>query len=254
VHFFSIVILLRPRTTGSLLATLVLGPSGPHHLLVFGAGNQIEEHIKLHISAIPTLCTCVIVVRSINARARGLVDRLRPDFPQVVFSVITAEGHILDQPYNPSILRECIGRANIICTATPSTEPLFPSIWVSKGTHLNLVGSFTPDMHEVDGDLIRRARKVVVDSKAACAAEAGELIKAGIGEDGMVELRKVATISQDGVLVRVRNAARLTMNGDVTIYKSVGSAAQDVVIADAVVRCAEAMGLGTRVATDDEYA
>jgi hypothetical protein len=80
-----IFILLRPRNTGSHLATLV--PSCPdlRHLLAFGAGNQIEEHVKLHISAIPTLCTGVIVVWSINARAGALVGHLQPDFPQVVF-------------------------------------------------------------------------------------------------------------------------------------------------------------------------
>jgi ornithine cyclodeaminase/alanine dehydrogenase-like protein (mu-crystallin family) len=108
-------------------------------------------------------------------------------------------------------------------------------------------------MHEVDGDLIRCARKVV-DSMAACAVESGELIKAGVGEDRMVALRDVATVSQDVTLVHVQDAAWLVMNDDVTIYKSVGLAAQDVVIADAVVRCAEAMGLGNCNATDGEHA
>ena len=57
-------------------------------------------------------------------------------------------------------------------TATSSTVPLFPSSFVAPGTHLCLIGSYKPSMHEVDSDLVRRAGKVVVDSKEACEVSA----------------------------------------------------------------------------------
>ena len=65
-------------------------------------------------------------------------------------------------------------------------EPLFPSQWVKQGAHLNLVGSYTPAMHEVEEELIRRCGKVVVDSRAASMIEAGELIQAKIDEKDVI--------------------------------------------------------------------
>lgn len=58
--------------------------------------------------------------------------------------------------------------ASIVVTATSSTVPLFPSSFVSPGTHLCLIGSYKPTMHEIDSELVLRAGKVIVDSKEAC--------------------------------------------------------------------------------------
>ncbi|THH06847.1 hypothetical protein EW145_g3794, partial [Phellinidium pouzarii] len=101
---------------------------------------------------------------------------------------------------------------------------------------------------EVEDDLIRRAGKVVVDSKEACRVEAGELIKANIGIEGMVEIGEA--IEQDGkdipeVLRRIRAA------GDVTIFKSVGIGPQDTAIAAAVLEKGILMGLGKYISTYD---
>jgi hypothetical protein len=69
-----------------------------------------------------------------------------------------------------------------------STALLFPSDWVRPGTHIILVGSYTPSMAEVDGELIRRAHVVLVDLRSTCAVEAGELIAAGVPQTRMVEV------------------------------------------------------------------
>ena len=95
---------------------------------------------------------------------------------------------------------------------TPSRTALFNSVDVTSGTHLALIGSYTPSMREVDDDLIRRAGHVVVDSKHGCAQEAGELISANVGEEGMIELKDI--------LVHPNLRDKITVGGDVVIFKS----------------------------------
>ena len=146
--------------------------------------------------------------------------------------------------------------ADIICCATPSTTPLFPSEWVRPGTHAILVGSYTPQMAEVDSALIRRARVVLVDSRSACAVEAGELIAADVSQTDMVEvgelIRRAPVRDDENSWAWEPNASRVAEvlsagTGDVTIFKSVGIGAQDVAIAVATVEQAMEMGIGTMV-------
>ena len=112
-------------------------------------------------------------------------------------------------------LSQVVHNANIIITLTPSTVPLFNSVDVCSGTSLVLVGSYTPEMREVDPNLIRRAGIVVVDSRDACEVEAGELIQDGVGRDRMVELGEL--LSDDfGALRR-----KIEASGDVRVFKSV---------------------------------
>ena len=145
--------------------------------------------------------------------------------------------------------------ADIICCVTPSTAPLFPSEWVRPDTHVILVGSYTPAMEEVDTALIKRARVVLVDSRSACAEEAGELIAAGVPQARMVEVGELLRSTEvpgekswgwepDKQRVAEVLAAG---TGDVTIFKSVGIGAQDVAIAVATVERAMEMGIGTVV-------
>ena len=151
---------------------------------------------------------------------------------------------------NDSHLKDAVRHADVICTATSSEEPLFPSDWVSPGTHLNLVGSFTPHMHEVDSGLINRAWKVVVDSRDACAIEAGELIVAGKAMDpreSLIELGELVEKGEGGKFVPVELPQELKAPDGVTIFKSVGVGLQDVAIATLVLSRAESMGYGTRI-------
>ncbi len=71
---------------------------------------------------------------------------------------------------------KAVSRAHIIVTATTSTTPVFDGSYVRPGTHVTAVGSYTPNMQEIDGKLMQQA-KVVVDSREACLAETGDIIK-----------------------------------------------------------------------------
>jgi len=223
---------------GSLLATRLLGPKQPHKLVAFGAGIQIKAHVDLHLRAYPSITTCIIINRTENERLSNLIVVLRSrHHPQVEF-----EGIASDQR-DAQIVGQHLLEADIICTATSSRIPLFGTSFVRKGAHINLIGSYTPSMLEVDTDIIQRAGKIAVDSRAACLAEAGELMHAGVDETGIVELGELATDEE--------KCAGVKEAGDITIFKSVGVGLQDVAIADLVVNQAEQMGIGINIGSYD---
>lgn len=157
---------------------------------------------------------------------------------------------------NPQ-LKDIILSSELIICATSSQTPLFPSSWVRDGSHVILIGSYTPQMHEVDRELVLRAiptegiansclRRLLVDSRAACLAEAGELIDAGV-KDGITEIGELVAFDDDGRLSLVTARETDREFDGITLFKSVGIGLQDVAIACAIVDKAEAMEIGTRM-------
>jgi len=119
--------------------------------------------------------------------------------------------------------------------------PVFDSGDVRPGTHINGVGAFTPAMQEVDVAGLRTGR-IVVDSRSACLAEAGDLIiPLGRGlipkGEAWTELGEIAAGQADG----------RSSPDEITYFKSVGNAVQDVSVGQAVVAAARRLGLGTEV-------
>ncbi|EGN97636.1 hypothetical protein SERLA73DRAFT_110946 [Serpula lacrymans var. lacrymans S7.3] len=248
------------NAAGSVLASRLLLSKTPTTLVAFGAGKQIEAHVDLHLRAFPSLNTITLVNRSVNDRVLALLNILHARHPLITFNVLASTPTPADNPdSNVSTnsgdhldLESLVRAAHIICTATPSTSPLFPSSWVSPGTHLNLVGSFKPTMREIDDALVKRAGVVVVDSREACLVEAGELIGAGLGEESMVEIGEIVAINVgDGEAEKLKKCVDVRSKGDVTIFKSVGVGLQDVAIACLVVKRAEEMGVGVHVEAYD---
>lgn len=180
-----------------------------------------------------------MVNRSRNPRLITLLVQFRVQFPAV--EVVGLAGDALTNGQNNEAIELAVKSASIICTATSSTEPLFPAHWVTPGTHINLIGSFTPHMHEVSSTLIKQAKLVLVDSRAACAKEAGELIAAVFPAENAIELGELGS------------QIELTGRGDekvITIFKSVGVSVMDAAIADLVIRKAREVGSGTSILYD----
>ncbi|KAJ6558154.1 NAD(P)-binding protein [Mycena capillaripes] len=246
------------NAAGSLLSSNLIGLRTPANVVAFGAGAQIAAHLDLHLRAFPSIYTCTIVNRSVNERASKLADHLRAHFPVVQISTLA---HDASAPSPNPALRDALLTANLIICATSSTVPLFPSSWVSDGTHIVLIGSYKHTMHEVDEALIRRAlpsdvnaqSSLIVDSSSACLAEAGELISAGIERREVVEIGELVSFGADGGLLDAARQPPLGemeargTTGPVTIFKSVGVGLQDVAIACAVVQKAEELGIGQYV-------
>jgi len=129
---------------------------------------------------------------------------------------------------------EAVEQADVVTTATPSRAALFDPGAVRPGTHLNAVGAFTPEMCEIPAEVVRGSI-VFVDDLAAAAEEAGDLLQAG------VEPRRTLADLLAGRMKGRRSAA------DVTFFKSVGIASQDVTAAAAALAAAAEAGLGVEM-------
>lgn len=132
-----------------------------------------------------------------------------------------------------------IDGADIVTTVTTSQTPVFDGAKVVPGAHVNGVGSFTPDARELDEALLNRAR-VFVDNREAVLAEAGDFLIPA--QSGAYDTGRIA--GEIGDVVAGRLPGR-TSDGEITVLKTVGFAALDVVAADKIYRNALEKGLGT---------
>ncbi len=115
--------------------------------------------------------------------------------------------------------------SDVLCTCTTANEPLFDGRLLRPGTHLNLVGTFQDRTREVDDETVKRAR-VVVDTYEGAMAEAGDLL---------IPLRN-GVIARDHILADLHELASGRKTGrtapdDITLFKSVGCALEDLVTA-----------------------
>lgn len=136
---------------------------------------------------------------------------------------------------------EAVREADVLCTATTSKSPVFADADLKAGVHINAIGAFTPEMQEIPEETIKRAR-LVVDSRGACWAEAGDLIIP----------RQKGLISEDDIYAELGEIAAGTKRGrasdeEITFFKSVGNAVQDVSVARKVLEEANKLGLGLEV-------
>ena len=136
---------------------------------------------------------------------------------------------------------EAVAGADIVITATTSSVPVFDGSLIREGTHVTGIGSFTPEMAEVDADLVTRAR-IVVDERAGALAEAGDLLQPLAS--GAIDESAIA--GELGEVVSGLIAGR-TSPEEITFFKSVGNAVQDVAVAHLALDRATAAGLGTVV-------
>lgn len=136
-------------------------------------------------------------------------------------------------------VESAIAGADIICTATTSSTPVFDGELVQAGTHINGVGSFTPHMQELDLATVQRSL-VVVDSREAVWEEAGDLIIPL--QNGDIEKEHVT--AELGEIIAGKHPGR-TRTDQITFFKSVGVAVQDAAAANIVLRNALAQRLGT---------
>jgi len=207
------------------LATHYLARNDARTAAVFGAGVQGRTQLEAVKTARPTIERAFVFDRDTQAAecfAREMSERL-------AIEVVAMSAH------------ECLREVDIICTATPSTEPLFDPEDIPPGTHINAVGSYKLTMHEIPEQIVARA-KVVVDQIDACLAETADLILPI--RYGLFSREKVH--AELGRLVLGEIPGR-TDPDEITLFKSVGLAIQDLAAATAVLQAAETEGVGTVV-------
>lgn len=138
---------------------------------------------------------------------------------------------------NPNLLTE----TDIICTATSSSAPLFDGNKIKKGTHINGIGSHTPNARELDTAIIKRS-KFIGDSKEACFKEAGDIM-IPITE-GVINAEHF--YAEIGEIIAGKKTGR-TNDDEITIFKSNGLAIQDAATAKLIYDIAIKSGIGTQV-------
>jgi ornithine cyclodeaminase len=141
-----------------------------------------------------------------------------------------------DMPVMPcETVQEAVDGANIICTLTAATAPILHAAWVADGAHLNSVGASVTGFRELDAGVVQRAR-VYVDMRSTALRESDDL-------RDLPPERVLGELSE-----MVSGACQLRTNrGEVTLFKSVGMAIEDLAAAQLVYERAKAQGLGTYV-------
>lgn len=205
----------------SALATKLMARPDSEVLGVLGAGVQARAHIDALRSVLP------IKEVLVWSRQRATAEMLLVDAQSSGLSIV-----ICDEP------RQVVERADVVCTVTRSAKPVLLGAWLRPGMHVNAVGASTLDARELDGEAVARSR-VVVDSLEAIVQESGDIMLAV--DEGLFLLENVA--GELGDLVTDRVPGR-TSDTEITLYKSLGVAAQDVAAAhEAYVRARE-RGIG----------
>lgn len=208
---------LRTAAT-SAVVTSVLARSDARTLGIFGTGRQAEAHIAVlrHVRNFTRIGVCGSGRNDVQQFCRAMSDRYNVQV-------------------DPADAETCVRQSDVVCTCTTSHVPVLHGIWLKPGMHLNLIGAFQPESREVDSETVMCSR-VVVDTYEGAWAEAGDLLiplKEGAIKktDVMADLHEMLSGKK-----RVRACAE-----DITLFKSVGCALEDLVTAKLVYERARAI-------------
>lgn len=206
----------------SALASRYLSRADSSHLLVIGTGPLAPHMAVAHCAGRPIRRVSVWGRRPERTAATVSAIRLRLDAGIEVGAVDSIE--------------EAVRTADIVSCATSSAEPVLMGKWLRPGTFIDLVGSFSPAKRESDDDVVRRAR-IFVDTFEGALAEAGDILDP-IAR-GVIARERVEAELADLVCGR---AAGRKSDDEIIVFKSVGTAIEDLAAARLVV--AEALNAG----------
>lgn len=191
-------------------------------LAIVGTGVQARSHLEALAEVRP-----LTDVRVWSPRASSR-DRFVAEMTPHARAPLAAAGSA----------EEAVRGADLIVLATSSTTPVIDHRWVTEGAHVMAVGACRPDQREMDPELVARSR-LYVDSRTAALAESGDVVM-GIREGRFADTHLVGEVGQ----VVLGRAPTRGSDREVTIFKSLGMAVEDVVAADLVFRRAVERGAG----------
>jgi len=207
------------------VATRLLARPDAGDLAIIGAGTQARTHLEAMLVVRPIRRVRVFSLPLAGAHAFAERETRRHGIPV----------EVMDSA------RAAVEGADLICTVTSAREPVVLGEWLAPGAHINAVGAFTPTTRELDTAAVAKAR-LYVDRRQSTLNEAGEFIIAkaegAIGDDHIV--------AELGELLLGQAPGRGSTT-EITLFKSLGIAIEDLAAAHHIWRKAEATGTGTWV-------
>jgi len=208
------------------VATRALSRPDSSTLAILGTGTQARAHLDaLHLVR---NFTTIRIYSPDEGRRRAFAADAQTRLGVTVTATGTAE--------------EAVRGADVVCTVTSSKTPVLDRAWLSEGAHVNAVGASLRAYRELDTETVRTAR-VFVDSKESAANEAGDLLMA-MEEGAIGKEHVVAEIGE----VLLDKATGRSSSSEITVFKSLGLAIQDVLAANHAYTAARASSAGTDVA------
>lgn len=203
---------LRRTAAASLLAARYLARIDARNVLIVGTGRLARFMAQAHCAG-----------RDVE---RLLIWGRNPEHAQALASTLRTEGLPAEAAFD---LQSAVGASHIVSCATTAASPVVHGAWLAAGTHLDLVGAFRRDMREADDAAVARSQ-VYVDTYAGALTEAADIIEPierGViaREDVRGELAELVTGSVSG-----RKRA-----DHITLFKSVGTAIEDLAAASLLV-------------------
>jgi ornithine cyclodeaminase/alanine dehydrogenase-like protein (mu-crystallin family) len=210
---------LTARRTGgaSAYAADRLARRDARHLVVVGSGRIARALVDAH--------------RAVRSIERVGVWSRTAEHARKTAAAMAEAGH-------PAVaiedLEAAVREADIVSCATLATEPIVRGAWLPRGVHLDLVGAFNAQMRETDDAAIARADLIAADNRTAVLAEGGDIVQAIAS--GAIGANDIATDLAG--LARGAHPGR-TRDGEITVFKSVGFALEDLAAAEAVLDARE---------------
>lgn len=205
------------------VATKELARENASSLTIIGTGEQAEYHIEAipHVRKIKN----INVVGTSRQKADNLIVKVSPKYPNMIFKSFDK-------------VEEIIPDSDIICSVTSSKNSIIFGDWISKGTHINAIGASIPLYQEIDLSVLMKT-KIFVDFLPSVLSQAKEIIDA-------IALKKITeddiTAEIGEVLAGVKKG-RLNQS-EITLYRSMGIAAQDLACAEFIFKMAEKKDIG----------
>ena len=209
----------------SAVATRLLARPDAEQLGIIGAGVQARTHLE-----------ALAIVRSIKrarvacptrAHAVRLVDEMQDKVPFPIEVVNSNE--------------EAVREADLIVTATSAHEPVIQRSWIADGAHINAIGTHSPQSREIDSETMGAAR-IFADRRESVLNEAGDYLLAA--KDGAVTPESI--VAEIGELV-IKTKQGRSSPAEITLFKSLGLAIEDVMCAEYLYRKASAQQIGSWV-------
>ena len=188
----------------SAVATDFLARGDSKTLCLLGTGTQALKHVEAIKCVRPINCVHIWGRDASKAKRAAKQIRKCTGLEVKVFDAVPA----------------AVKNADIVCTLTGATSPILKRKWVAPGTHINAVGACTPKHREVDTELVVTSR-LFFDTAAACMKEPGDITTP------LSEGAKVKAVGEIGALAAKTIAGR-TSATDITLFKSVGAAVEDL--------------------------